>query len=324
MSVLKQVTIASPGSRAAQGATLISAIGTPLTADELLHGDGLAAHLDDQWSNGITGLLVAGTMGLLQLLRDETYSALVRRSVELSRGQGEILVGAGDCGFARTRDRIAFLNTQNVDGVVVLAPYFLTFSQTELLDYYRALADESRAPLYLYDLPQRTKCKIALPTALELSKHPNIHGIKCSDEPSYARALRDGLDEAGRGAFRVIVAQSAMMDACLRVGFLEHVDGTYAIAPPWTADIARAAQVLDWDAAAVCQRRLNALQELFGRYGVFPAMTAMLNARGLRGSFCPRPIKPLDDAAREALLAEPIMTEFLAADAAAAAATAAS
>jgi dihydrodipicolinate synthase/N-acetylneuraminate lyase len=78
-----------------------------------------------------------------------------------------------------------------------------------------------------------------------------------------------------------------MMDACLRVGFREHVDGTYAIAPRWTADIVRAAQALDWDAAAVCQRRLNALQDLFGRYGVFPAMTAMLNARGIPGSFCP-------------------------------------
>ena len=36
---------------------------------------------------------------------------------------------------------------------------------------------------------------------------------------------------------------------------------------------------------------------------------------GIPGSFGPRPIKPLDDAAREALRAEPIMTEFLAADA---------
>ena len=319
MNVLKQVTIVSPGSRAAQGATLISAIGTPLDHDELLHADGLSAHLDDQWSNGITGLLVAGTMGLLQLLRDETYSALVRRSVEFSGGQGEVLVGAGDCGFARTRDRIAFLNTQKVDGVVVLAPYFLTFSQTELLDYYRALADHSRAPLYLYDLPQRTKCKIELSTALALAKHPNIRGAKCSDEPTYARKLRDALDADGRADFRIIIAQSGMVDVMLHGFFREHLDGMFAIAPRWTSEIVEAAAKDDWAAAAEWQRRLNGLAALLGRYGVFPSMTAMLNARGIPGNFCPRPIKQLDDAGRDALLAEPIMTEYLAAGAATAA-----
>jgi hypothetical protein len=45
--------------------SFISAIGTPLLSDESLDRDGLAAHLADQWSAGITGVLVAGTMGML-------------------------------------------------------------------------------------------------------------------------------------------------------------------------------------------------------------------------------------------------------------------
>jgi 4-hydroxy-tetrahydrodipicolinate synthase len=42
-------------------------------------------------------------------------------------------------------------------------------------------------------------------------------------------------------------------------------------------------------------------------------MTAMLNARGIPGNYAPRPMRPLNDAAREALLAEPVVTDFLAA-----------
>lgn len=297
--------------RGTQAATVISAIGTPLTDAELLHEEGLAAHVEDQWSNGISGLLVAGTMGLLQLLRDQTYAALVRRSVEFSRGKGEVLVGAGDCGFARTRDRISFLNTQEIDGVVVLAPYFLTFTQRELLDYFSALADESRAPLYLYDLPQRTRCKIELPTALALAKHPNIRGIKCSDQPTYARELRDALDGEGNEHFRVVIAQAAMVDVFLRGGFREHLDGMFAIAPHWTVEIVRCAQRGDWEAAGVFQRRLNALQHLVIRYGVFPTMMVMLNARGIPGNYAPRPLKPLDSATRDLLLADAAMTELL-------------
>lgn len=315
--MLKQLSCVSSSTRAAQTATLISAIGTPLTDAELLHEQGLAAHIEDQWSSGITGLLVAGTMGLLQLLRDETYQALVRRSVELSRGKGEVLVGAGDCGFARTRDRIAFLNTQQVDGVVVLAPYFLTFNQAELLDYFRSLADESRAPLYLYDLPQRTRCKIQLATALELSNHPNIRGIKCSDEPTYARELRDALDAEGKDQFRLIIAQAGMVDVLVRGGFREHLDGMFAIAPRLSVEITRCAHRGEWDAAGASQRRLNALQKLVIRHGVFPTMTAMLNGRGIPGNFAPRPLQPLDAATRDALLADDAMMELLAENAAA-------
>ncbi len=54
-----------------------------------------------------------------------------------------MLFGAGDCGFARTRDGFAALSAEYEDRVVVLAPYFLTFNQSELLDYYRALASSA-------------------------------------------------------------------------------------------------------------------------------------------------------------------------------------
>ena len=74
----------------------ITAIGTPVDQQEQLHEEGLEKHLVDQWSSGIHGILVAGTMGMMQLLRDQTYQQLVRRAVKMSKGKGEILVGAGD------------------------------------------------------------------------------------------------------------------------------------------------------------------------------------------------------------------------------------
>jgi dihydrodipicolinate synthase/N-acetylneuraminate lyase len=52
---------------------LITAIGTPLDDEENLREEGLALHLDDQWQAGIHGILVAGSMGLMQMLRERTY-----------------------------------------------------------------------------------------------------------------------------------------------------------------------------------------------------------------------------------------------------------
>jgi 4-hydroxy-tetrahydrodipicolinate synthase len=99
----------------------VSAICAPLTGTDQLHEEGLAAHLDEQWSAGIHGVLVAGTMGLMQLQRDDTYQALCRRSIELTKGRGEIMIGAGDTSLARTLARVEFINSlRHVDGVATL------------------------------------------------------------------------------------------------------------------------------------------------------------------------------------------------------------
>ena len=214
----------------------------PLTKEEELDQGALEAHLADQWKHGIGGILVAGTMGHMQLLRDQTYRQLAMKSIEFSKNAGEIMVGAGDCSYYRTLDRIRFLNDLRIDGVVVLTPFFIRFSQKELIQYYSALADECKAPLYLYDLPQRTQCKIELETTLQLAKHPNIRGIKCSDEPSYARRIVDILGDS----FRVIVAQPMLVDVFLKFGIYEHLDGMFAVAPELTVSIGKYAAAGDW------------------------------------------------------------------------------
>jgi 4-hydroxy-tetrahydrodipicolinate synthase len=52
---------------------LISALCTPIRDDESLDVAGLAVHLDGQWRNGIAGVLIAGSMGIMQLLDDSVY-----------------------------------------------------------------------------------------------------------------------------------------------------------------------------------------------------------------------------------------------------------
>jgi len=289
----------------------ITAMGTPLTADEQLHEAGLDAQFADQFNNGIKAYLMAGTMGLMQLLTDKTYQRLIERSVAWCSGKAELMIGAGDAGFARTRDRISIINQYKVDGVVVLAPYFIQFSQAELLDYYRSLADVSKAPLYLYDLPQRTHSKIEMSTVLELAKHPNIKGIKVSDELTYTRQLIDTLGRLGL-PLRVIIAQPDLMDMTIRHGIYEQLDGMFIMAPEWVSAIGQCAARGDWEGAARNQQYLSRLKQVLIRYTIFPAATAVMNFRGIPGNFAPRPYLALSEARRAELLQEPIVQQLVA------------
>lgn len=292
-------------------AYFITAMGTPLTADEQLHEAGLDAQFADQFNNGIKAYLMAGTMGLMQLLSDQTYHKLIERSVAWCSGKAELMIGAGDAGFARTRDRIQIINQYKVDGVVVLAPYFVQFSQAELLDYYRSLADVSKAPMYLYDLPQRTRSKIEMPTVLELAKHPNIKGIKVSDELTYTRQLIDTLHRQEL-SMRVIIAQPDLMDMTIRHGIYEQLDGMFTMAPEWVSGIGRCAAKGDWAGAAHHQQNLSLLKQALIRHSIFPAFSAVMNSRGVPGNFAPRPYKALGESQREQLLREPVVQQLVA------------
>jgi 4-hydroxy-tetrahydrodipicolinate synthase len=282
---------------------LISAIGTPLNPDESLHLGGLERLLDLQWNAGIDGVLIAGTMGLLQLLRDQTYAQLVKNGVRLWKGKGEILVGVGDAGFARTADRIEYVNALAVDGVVALSPYLVRFRQEELLDYFRGLADISKAPLFLYDLPSFTGVKLEVPTVFELSKHPNIAGIK------FSGALNDALDLIGsvHPSFRVIVAQADQVDAICEQGVTNQLDGVFSLAPEWTKEITNAAESGNWVAAAAAQQRVSGILSLLREYGVYPAYHALMHVREIPGLFAPKPFQLLSDAKRNILASHPLI-----------------
>ena len=283
----------------------ITACGTALTEDDHLHVDGMTKHLTDQLNHGLDGVLIAGTMGAMQMLRDSVYRELVSLTVNVLAGKMEILVGAGDTSLARTLDRIEFLNGFKIDGVAVLAPYFRPFTQTELIDYYTQLADHSSAPLYLYDLPL-TGTELALATIQTLARHRNIRGIKSSRDLRFTRPMADRVPED----FRVIVAKPELMDALIRHGLREQLDGMWAIAPLWTTRVGQAAQQEDWAAAAQYVRQITDLRDVLGRTGL-GAFTTMMNARGIPGHFAPRPYTRLDKAAQSALRSQPVVAQLI-------------
>lgn len=63
---------------------LFSALCTTLREDGSLDVDGLAAYLEDRWRHGIAGVLIGGTMGIMQLFLDATYRDLVRHGTRLA------------------------------------------------------------------------------------------------------------------------------------------------------------------------------------------------------------------------------------------------
>jgi 4-hydroxy-tetrahydrodipicolinate synthase len=289
-------------------ARLTNALCTMLNPDETLHWEGMEAHQEAQWKHGFAGLLVGGSMGLMQHLRDDTYRDLIQCSTNFSRGRGEILVGVGDTSLARTRARMEVAQNYKIDGVVVLTPYFYKYSREDLIHYFKTLADESTKPLFVYYLPSTTGVTMDLAMALELSRHPNILGIKCSCDYAWSHQLR----ALTPPDFRVIVAQPTLLAPLIRSGFTEHLDGIFAVLPGVTRRLVAEANAGQWKEAEEFQSLLSRVLDLLRlQYPIFPACEALLNIQGVAGQCYTSPIRPLSSGLKEKLLAEPLVKQVL-------------
>ena len=288
---------------------MVAAIGTPMTLDEQLHSEGLVAQLDRLGEANVSGILVAGTFGVMQMLRDDTYCDLVTQACGYGRFGGKLFIGVSDMSSIRTKQRIHFVNQFCIDGVVVLPPFFMAFSQQEILDYYRSLADESKAPVYLYDLPQRTHVAINPQTVLALAQHPNIAGIKCSGPVAQALNLIEQVTELGLD-FEVLLAHPDRLVELAENGVRSHLDGIYALAPHWAMQVARG--VTMGRSVHEVQNDLTQLRDVLRRHGGLSALTPLMNACGIPGRFSPAPFQTLSVQQQRDLFNEPVVKKLLA------------
>ncbi|MEW4562078.1 dihydrodipicolinate synthase family protein [Bremerella sp. JC770] len=270
---------------------LISAICTPLDAHGQLHADGLRAHVEAQLDAGIDGILAAGTMGLMQLQTDQTYQQLVEVSTASVSGRGELWVGVGDTSYQRTLARIRTAERYPVDGLVVLTPYLMKFSQEELRSYYWQLADAAQRPLFLYDLPGLTGTELSVELIEQVIQHPNIHGLKCTRSWQWTVDLWNRIGDCTR----MVPAQPERVADLIRLGVPDNLDGLFSLFPHQSRALADAADRGDFGEAKRLQEELSAFLPIAREAGLFGAVTAVLNAMGIPGDMAPEPSQRLDD-----------------------------
>ena len=286
---------------------LISAICTPLQSDGSLHEPGLAAHIEAQLDAGINGLLVAGTMGLMQLQTDATYQRLIEESVRVNAGRSEIWIGVGDLSYQRTLERIRVAEQHAVDGLVVLTPYLMKFNEQELIHYYLKLADASTKPLFLYDLPVLTGTALSMELVEQVTAHPNIHGLKCTRDWEWTTELWNRFGSRTR----VVPAQPERVADLVRMQVPDNLDGLFAIFPKLSRALADAADAGQWEEAARLQADLSSYLTIAREISLFGAVTATLNALGTEGLMAPEPYYQLSLEERERFLSEPTIRRLI-------------
>ncbi len=134
--------------------------------------------IDWQIAEGIDAIVAAGTTGEASTLTDEEHKEVIRFAVEKAAGRVPIIAGTGSNDTAYAIELTKFACSAGADGILLVTPYYNKATQKGLIASFTAIADASSKPCILYNVPSRTGCNILPATVKELSRHPNIVGIK--------------------------------------------------------------------------------------------------------------------------------------------------
>lgn len=134
--------------------------------------------LDFQYENGTAAVVVCGTTGENATLNSAEHDELVRRAVNQCRGKMKVIAGIGSNDTQKALRNAENAKASGADAVLMVTPYYNKTTQKGLIEHFLTVADRVELPLILYNVPSRTGMSVTAETCRELSKHPNINGIK--------------------------------------------------------------------------------------------------------------------------------------------------
>ena len=140
--------------------------------------DRLEKNIDYQYENGTSALVVSGTTGENATINRNEYEELIRFAIRANNKRMKIIVGVGSNNTQTALTNAQTAKFAGADGILMVTPYYNKSTQKGLIEHFSYVADRVDIPMVLYNVPSRTGIGIAADTFKELSKHPNIIGVK--------------------------------------------------------------------------------------------------------------------------------------------------
>src|SRR5213080_2778296 len=135
--------------------------------------------IETQLAAGITGIVAIGTTGESPTLSHEEREQVIRVAVVKANKRCLVLAGTGSNATQHAIDDTKLAEKAGADGALLVAPYYNKPSQEGLLRHFKAIADATKLPIMLYNIPGRCSVDIAPDTVVRLAENcRNIVSIK--------------------------------------------------------------------------------------------------------------------------------------------------
>ena len=249
--------------------------------------DKLAFNIDKWSKTGLKGLVVMGSNGEYVYLSAAEKRKLVEKTVELTPDPMRVIAGTGCESTKETIELTRGCADIGAHAALVVSPHYYggRMNEAALQAHFTAVADHSPIPILLYNVPKFTHINMTCGLVAQLSRHPNIAGIK--DSTGNVNQLGEYANHVAAG-FNLLVGTAGALFGALTLGCVGGVLALANVAPQICVQIYRLVQEGNFEEAKKLQLKMIPVnQAVTATYGV-PGLKAAMDMLGYFGGD-PRP-----------------------------------
>jgi 4-hydroxy-2-oxoglutarate aldolase len=253
-----------------------------------------ASNLDFYAGSELDGVVILGSNGESALLETDEKLRLIEAGVQAIGGRRVVMAGVGAESTRATISLTKRAAALGIDYALVVTPnyYKPRYDHAAYLSHYHAVADASPVPIVVYVMAAYTGVDLASSLVAELSKHPNIVGVKDSG----GNAPKVGEMIAGSAPdFAVLAGSANFLYPALCLGAKGGILALGNIAPGKCKEMERRFLAGDHEGARALQLAMLAPNAaVTSKHGI-PGLKVALEAVGLEGGAPRAPLRPLTD-----------------------------
>jgi len=267
---------------------------TPLLANGGIDEKGLAQLVEYVIKGGVSAIFVLGSCGEFPALTTEEKAQVVKLTKRHAQGRVPILVGVGE-----TKTRRAVVLSEKVveagaDTVVASAPFYYQYTQNELITHFTTIAEASKVPVILYNIPELVNHTLAPETVAELANVENIVGLK--DSAGHMEMFQDYLHiKRAHPGFAVYQGAEPVAAVSLVRGADGVVLGLANLAPELCFSLYKAARAGELPRLWELQDRLIELRDVQSHKSWLAGLKTAVSQLGICDATASTPFEPLTE-----------------------------
>jgi len=240
----------------------------------------------------LSGYVILGSTGEAVFLGEKESDQLVAEARASAATGKKIVVGTARESTALTIEFTNRVAELGANAALIKPPYYYKSKMNEdaLKNHFLRIAERSKLPVFLYNIPQNTGISLSPNLVVELSRHPNVAGIK--DSSGNLTNLVEVLPQTRQG-FTFLLGAGSLLWPGLLLGASGGILAMAAVVPELCARLYALYRAGRTEEARELQLDLVPLNRTLTQTMGIPAIKYALDLLGYYGGPTRLPLLPL-------------------------------
>ena len=269
---------------------VIPAMITSFNKDESINKEGIRKTVDYLVSQKVNGLYITGSTGETFLMSQQEKKNVIEIIVEEVNGRVPVIAHIGSIGTKITTELGEYAEKIGVDAISALPPFYYSFSNDEIFNYYKDISNSSNLPITVYNISHAHLMDLDM--LKKLASIENIKGVKYTASTHFNfNKIKKEIGES----FKIYSGMDEMALSGLMAGADGIIGSFYNLMPEMFVDIYAKVKEGNINAAKKIQEKINIIiLYALGKSG-YPFIKMGLNWLGIDSGYVRKPFTTFID-----------------------------